>query len=370
MATVTTVTPSYMIPDSWYIAPSLPLNGSGKIDRRHLPEITLLQGETVEEECTEEETKTKTLVSRITDIPATAMKLDDDLFNEHGMNSLHVLEITYQLSQRGYNIHPTDLYKQRSIRKIAAYLSSDECTKGLTDKQIDDRICFFATPDDPNKPILVVAAGYPHYEWFYGNFHKIFEKDYTIVVIETPNELYDLRRDLEPTADAMIEEYVRLLRPIAERRPIAGITGLCFGGDIALKVAVRLNQYNLSKPVVFDVDGYACRSEYEEWSYLEQEGVSDEVNDRRNEVMAKLSKSFVQEYYPGTVYLFRATIFGDEPGQSKERGEQLFPINCANWAKAQPGLKVVLMDFVHMDLVVKTESVNRIKHYVDLEILQ
>ena len=364
--------PVYMVPDAWYIAQHLPLNASGKIDRRNLPKAVseTTTDNTLMEEFTEEETKTTTLVARVADIPVGNIGLDDDLYSEHGMNSLHVLELAHQLSSRGYNVHPTDFYHHRTIRELSAFLESDECKKGLTDKQIDDRICYFATPDDPNKPIIVVASGYPHYEWFYGNFHKIFEKDYTIVVIETPNELYDLRRDLEPTADAMIEEYVRLLRPIAERRPIAGITGLCFGGDIALKVAVRLNQYNLSKPVVFDVDGYACRSEYEEWSYLEQEGVSDEVNDRRNEVMAKLSKSFVQEYYPGTVYLFRATIFGDEPGQSKERGEQLFPINCANWAKAQPGLKVVLMDFVHMDLVVKTESVNRIKHYVDLEILQ
>ncbi len=381
-AYLTQYLPAYMVPDDWFIAQQLPLNASGKIDRRNLPKATTEAegssvtdglpdgGDTQTEEFTEEETKTITLVARVADIPAANIGLDDDLYSEHGLNSLHVLELAHQLSNRGYNIHPTDFYRQNTIRKLSAFLESDECKKGLTDKQIDDRICYFATPDDLNKPIIVVASGYPHYEWFYGNFHRLFEKDYTIVVIETPNELYDLRRDLEPSADAMIEEYIRLLRPIAERRPIAGITGLCFGGDIALKVAVRLNQYHLSKPVVFDVDGYACRSEYEEWSYLEQEGVSDEVNDRRNEVMAKLSKSFVQEYYPGTVYLFRATIFADEPGQSKERGEELFPINCANWAKSQPDLKVVLMDFVHMDLVVKTESVMRIKHYVDLELLK
>ena len=361
--------PSYMIPDSWYIAPSLPLNGSGKIDRLHLPEITLLQGETIEEECTEEETKTKTLVSRITDIPATAMKLDDDLFNEHGMNSLHVLEITYQLSQRGYNIHPTDLYKQRSIRKIAAYLSSDECTKGLTDKQIDDRICFFATPDDPNKPILVVAAGYPHYEWFYGEFHRQFKDNYTILVLETPNELYALRPDLPPTCDAMINEYIRLLRPVLERRKIAGVTGLCFGGDTALKLAVRLNQLNLSTPAAFVIDGYACRSEYNDWTLVEQEGISMELIIKRNEVVSQLSKTMVHEYYPGPTYLFRATVFADEPGQSKKKGEELYPKNCANWARIQPDLHVVPMDYVHMDLVVYPDSVKRIKYYIDKELL-
>ena len=364
--------PAYMVPDYWHIAQQLPLNASGKIDRRNLPKALpdAAMDEGQMEECTEEETKTMTLVSRIADIPVQDMGLDDDLFNELGLNSLHVLELSYQLTNRGYNIHPTDFYRQRTIRKLSAFLSSEECRKGLTDKQIDDRICFFATPDDPNKPILVVASGYPHYEWFYGNFHKIFQQHYTILVVETPNELYALREDLEPTADALINEYVRLLKPIVARRPIAGITGLCFGGDIALKLAVALDRLNLSHPVVFDIDGYACRSEYgDEWMFLEQEGVSDQVNIRRNEVMSQLSKTFVQEYYPGIVYLFRATIFADEPGQSKERGEQLYPKNCANWAKSQPGLHVVLMDYVHMDLVVKTDSIKRIKHYVDKELL-
>lgn len=362
--------PSYMIPDSWYIAPSLPLNSSGKIDRRHLPESTLLPSQASDEECTEEETKTKTLVSRITDIPAEAIKLDDDLFNDHGINSLHVLELTHQLSQRGYNIHPTDLYQQRSIRKLAAYLSSDECTKGLTDKQIDERICFFATPDDPNKPILVVAAGYPHYEWFYGEFHRQFKESYTILVLETPNELYALRPDLPPTCDAMIDEYIRLLRPVLERRTIAGVTGLCFGGDTALKLAVRLNQYNLAKPAAFVIDGYACRSEYSDWTLVEQEGISMELIVKRNEVVSQLSKTMIHEYYPGTTYLFRATVFADEPGQSKKRGEELFPKNCANWARIQPDLHVVLMDYVHMDLVVHPDSVKRIKNHIDAELLK
>lgn len=362
--------PAYMVPAYWYIGTKLPLNTSGKIDRKNLPQPVLCASSS-EEQATEAERRCKSVVSKILEVPVSSFSIDDDLVDDLGMNSLHVLELSRQLCDRGYNLRPTDIYRCRTTRAITAYLLSEEGSGQLTDAQIDGRVCYFATPDRPDKPLLLVVCGYPYYEAFYTNFHNAFKDDYTILVLESANELYWLRPSLDLTSDGMIAEYVRLLKPILQKRRIDAMTGLCLGGDFALQLAVSLQEQQLATPNVYIIDGYAFRTEYDEgWGFVYEDGLTEEVNIFRNKVMAALSSTLQQRYYSGHVCLFQAVRFANVPGQAVDEGLQLFPKNRANWLRAQPEMSIVDMEFVHMELLHHPDSLKRMKDIIDDDIMK
>ena len=282
------------------------------------------------------------------------------------MNSLHVLEYVSQMQTRGYQLHVSDIYINNTIQQLAAFIDSH--SEPLSLEQINKRVVYFATPDYPDKPLLIVFSGYPYYEWFYTNFHNKFKDDYSILVVETPIEFYTLRPDYPMNIDALMAEYARLMRPILQNRkkPIV-TTGLCIGGDMALRFAVELDNLGIAKPSVVVIDGYACRSDYGPgWGgTVIIEGVSDESNEQRNVIMHSLSESFVQRYYKGNVHLIACTNFEDEPGQSREQGIERFPINQANWKKSQPDMPTTLVDSVHMLLLHAPNNLRILKEVID-----
>ena len=106
--------------------------------------------------------------------------------------------------------------------------------------------------------------------------------------------------------DALMEEYARLIQPIIQDRktPIV-MTGLCIGGDMALRFAVELDRQGIATPSVMIIDGFACRSDYGPgWGgIVNMPAASDELNERRNIIMHALSESFEQQHYKGNVSL-------------------------------------------------------------------
>ena len=360
--------PAYMIPTYWSFSDSFPLTQNGKIDRTRLPKPQLdnTPSSNPDEILTETECCCRSVISKILGIQAETIDIKASLTEEIGMNSLHVLEYVSQMQTRGYQLHVSDIYINNTIQKLAAFIDSH--AEPLTLEQINKRVVYFATPDYPDRPLLIVFSGYPYYEWFYTNFHNKFKDDYSILVVETPIEFYTLRPDYPMNIDALMSEYARLMQPILQNRnkPIV-TTGLCIGGDMALRFAVELDNLGIAKPSVVVIDGYACRSSYGPgWGgTVTIEGVSDESNELRNVIMHTLSESFEQRYYRGNVHLIACTDFEDEPGQSREQGIERFPINQANWKKSQPEMAMTYVDSVHMLLLHAPENLRILKEVID-----
>ena len=360
--------PAYMIPFYWSFSDHFPLTQNGKIDRTRLPKLQLDTATTStseEEVLTETECCCRSVISKILGVQAEMIDVKASLTEEIGMNSLHILEYVSQMQARGYQLHVSDIYNNITIQQLAAFIDSN--TGPLTIEQINRRIVYFATPDNPNKPLLIVFSGYPYYEWFYTNFHNKFKDDFSILVVETPIEFYTLRPDYPMNIDALMSEYARLMRPILQNRtkPIV-TTGLCIGGDMALRFAVEVDELGIAKPSVVVIDGYACRSEYGHgWGgTVIIEGVSDESNEQRNVIMHALSESFVQRHYRGNVHLIACTDFEDEPGQSREQGIERFPTNQANWKKSQPDMPITYVNSVHMALLHAPENLKILKEVI------
>lgn len=360
--------PAYMTPAYWTFSESIPLTPNGKIDRKRLPDPhqDVAHADSSEEMLTETELCCRSVISKILDVPAETIDVKASLTEEIGMNSIYVLEYVSQMQARGFDLHVFDITNNNSIQKLATYIDSHSAP--LTLEQINKRIVYFATPNDLNKPLLIVFPGYPYYEYFYTNFHNKFKDDYTILVVESPIEFYILRKDYPMNMDALMEEYARLIQPIIKDRktPIV-TTGLCIGGDMALRFAVELDNNGIASPSVLVIDGYACRFDYgPEWGgTVIIEEISDEANKERNVIMHTLSGSFVQRYYKGNVHLIMCTDFADEPGQTREEGFERYPVNLANWKKSQPDMLITFVDSVHMALLHKPENLKIIKETID-----
>ena len=193
-----------------------------------------------DEGLSEVERRCRFAVSTILGVKAETIDVNASLMEDIGMNSLHILEYVSQMQARGFDLHVSDIISNNSIRNLATYLENHK--EPLSLEQINKRVVYFATPNDLNKPLLIVVSGFFYYEYFYNNFHNTFKDNYTIIVIEAACEFYSLRPEFPVDMNALMAEYAQILRPILKDRttPIV-TTGLCLGGDMALRLAEELD---------------------------------------------------------------------------------------------------------------------------------
>ncbi len=361
--------PQYMIPTFWTFSQHLPLTDNGKIDReklRHL-ELCFSQQNAEEQELNQEEFKCSSIVARLLGIDLSAVSVEGNLISDLGMSSLQVLEFASQMRGRGYNLKPSDIYRLGNIRRLVDYYTSDDSNRELTPEQIASRICYFTSPVVKGKPVLLVVSGYPYYETEYYDFDNYFKNDYNILVIDSANEYFMWHPDAPLTIDALMDGYVEILKPILKKYQIAGVTGLCIGGDMGLRLAVELNALGLARPKVFVLDGYAKRTTYANGlgSFVIEPDIDSDLNLRRNQIMRQMTDTFEQKYYVGETHLLMTTHFGDEYGQTKEEGEAIHPYNKQKWLEAQPDVIITYLDGLHMELLHNPRDLKQIKDVID-----
>ena len=358
---------AYMIPAYWSFSDHFPLTHNGKIDRACLPEPQLCaSGNDDNEELLEVERRCRFAISTIVGIEAESIDVNANLMEDIGMNSLQILEYVSQMQARGFQLHAADVYHCKTIRKLTEFIENNK--EPLTPDQIDGRVIYFATPDNRHKPLLIVCSGTPYFEAFYMNLHRVFKDQYTILVVETASEFYSLRPEFPINMDALMAEYARILRPILKDRttPIVA-TGLCLGGDMALRLSVELDKEGIARPAAVIIDGFACRTKYgADWGGLVVEpGISEELVKFRNHILHTLSGSFVQRHYSGPAHLIMCTEFEDAPGQTREEAIAHFPVNKANWKESQPDMPITFVASVHMQMVHDPENLRIVKQVID-----
>ena len=358
--------PAYMTPVYWTFSEHFPLTHNGKIDRNRLPEPQSCAVENADDEgLSEVERRCRFAVSTILGVKAETIDVNASLMEDIGMNSLHILEYVSQMQARGFDLHVSDIISNNSIRNLATYLENHK--EPLSLEQINKRVVYFATPNDLNKPLLIVVSGFFYYEYFYNNFHNTFKDNYTIIVIEAACEFYSLRPEFPVDMNALMAEYAQILRPILKDRTTPIITtGFCIGGDMAMRLAVELQAQGIATPSAINIDGVPYRPEHDtEDDLVIEPGISEELLKIRSHFMYSLSRSFDQRHYSGPVHLIMYTKFEDEPGQTREEGLEEYTINLANWEKAQPGIPVTFVDSAHMQVINEPESLKIIKEVID-----
>jgi len=114
--------PKYMVPSGMMQIDKLPVNNSGKLDKRALPRI---KGNSVSEVTM----PTNSIESKIAEIFAEVIGVEavgiDEQFSELGGNSMKAVRMTEKFRDNNYDISLTDIFNYQTVRKLAVLVKRD-----------------------------------------------------------------------------------------------------------------------------------------------------------------------------------------------------------------------------------------------------
>jgi amino acid adenylation domain-containing protein len=117
--------PEYMVPSVWVVLPEMPLNPSGKVDKKALPEIQkiLLERENYAEAETDTE---KELIAIWEDVLETENMGINDHFLEVGGNSLLAVALINAINKKkGTSLTLKNLYTYPNIKELGAFVDNN-----------------------------------------------------------------------------------------------------------------------------------------------------------------------------------------------------------------------------------------------------
>lgn len=349
--------PSYMIPAYWCVMNSFPLTRTGKIDRNALPTPTLSSSSTGYTQ--PPQTVAEALLSHIiaSILGMEEISIDDDLF-DLGITSIQIMQAVFEASAEGIHTSVSKFYQSRTIRNI------------LQNKR--SLYCFWGNKYEKKKPLLLIVCGYPYFKPSYIDFISILQDKFSILILESYNE-YFLNKEI-CTLDILLASYVKMLRPILKDKVLFGITGLCLGGEIGLQLAYKLAEAQIASPKVFVIDGFAERNEKHNNGFIEEPGISMEINKERNRISDLLSASFFFNHYEGETHICLASEFtkrlrfANQPEETDpiaiKQAYERFRSNASLWKQLLPHCQIHYINACHWDLL-KPEASEEIKKIIE-----
>ncbi|MBQ0025524.1 MAG: non-ribosomal peptide synthetase [Bacteroidales bacterium] len=357
--------PDYMVPTYWNHVTEFKLNVNGKIDKSQL--INTAWQRYTAPNAGELKKDEQLMVSTIANvIGSESVNIDTDLVSELGLSSLQIMQTIADLNPIGMHLRPEDIYTYRTIRSIV--------------KNHIYRVCFwFNDPEEhPEKPVLVIISGYTSFAFLYSTMATQLADRFNIFVIES----YHTLLYFDPTPNPIIIElYKNMVRNVMKNYRIAAITGFCFGGEQALRVAYDLwNGPEVpyeEKPRVIVLDGELRRDkDRDHYISLNWPSLTDEQNAQRRLVDVTLLETIDDDFhYDGPV----ATIISDTFAQqqtitpeeqltiSEERMDfyrDYFERTPRYWKEEYPDCDLLFMPGDHFQALRTPESNNTIVNYI------
>ncbi|WP_441297509.1 phosphopantetheine-binding protein [Bacillus inaquosorum] len=124
--------PGYMIPRRFIRVDSFPMNLSGKLDLKELPD-PMEEPESDEQVIkphNETEKKLVSIFAGILNIPESDISMEDNFFDIGG-NSFHIVELSNKLKEQfGQELSVVQLFQYTSVSAIAAQLSRQTESEG------------------------------------------------------------------------------------------------------------------------------------------------------------------------------------------------------------------------------------------------
>ena len=339
--------PAYMIPTYWALIDHIPMTPNGKVNSSVLPKPANLPWDYKEEDrpVTLQE---ELLAYRVANLLGTdQVGIHTDLF-DLGLNSIQVMNLVYEAEEKGINISVAEVYKNRTIHQILS-------------QRMGDPLAFWYHTPQGNKPILLIVSGYPPFYALYRHFAELLCEHFDIWIFESYNDLFFHK---PCSFDRMMQYYMDNLRPLLRKQPLAAVTGLCFGGELALQLANRIAEEGftpLSK--AFVIDGFIENNDPVQKSLTElfqEPGISPELCREKQRITRELTETFRFKPYPGEIHLFRATQFITEPFIPKGTDPQIvqaiyqrFLRNPQRWREEQPDCFIHEIEASHLNILTK-----------------
>ena len=339
--------PAYMIPTYWALIDHIPMTPNGKVNSSVLPKPTNLPWDYKEEDrpVTLQEEQ---LAYRVANLLGTdQVGIHTDLF-DLGLNSIQVMNLVYEAEEKGINISVAEVYKNRTIHQILS-------------QRMGDPLAFWYHTPQGNKPILLIVSGYPPFYALYRHFAELLSEYFDIWVFESYNDLFFHK---PCSFDRMMQYYMDNLRPLLRKQPLAAVTGLCFGGELALQLANRIAEEGFTPlPKAFVIDGFIENNDPVQKSLTElfqEPRISPELCREKQRITRELTETFRFKPYPGEIHLFRATQFITEPFIPKGTDPQIvqaihqrFLRNPQRWKEEQPDCFIHEIEASHLNILTK-----------------
>ena len=339
--------PAYMIPTYWALIDHIPMTPNGKVNSSVLPKPTNLPWDYKEEDrpVTLQEEQ---LAYRVANLLGTdQVGIHTDLF-DLGLNSIQVMNLVYEAEEKGINISVAEVYKNRTIHQILS-------------QRMGDPLAFWYHTPQGNKPILLIVSGYPPFYALYRHFAELLCEYFDIWIFESYNDLFFHK---PCSFDRMMQYYMDNLRPLLRKQPLAAVTGLCFGGELALQLANRIAEEGFTPlPKAFVIDGFIENNDPVQKSLTElfqEPGISPELCREKQRITRELTETFRFKPYPGEIHLFRATQFITEPFIPKGTDPQIvqaihqrFLRNPQRWREEQPDCFIHEIEASHLNILTK-----------------
>ena len=339
--------PAYMIPTYWALIDHIPMTPNGKVNSSVLPKPTNLPWDYKEEDrpVTLQEEQ---LAYRVANLLGTdQVGIHTDLF-DLGLNSIQVMNLVYEAEKKGINISVAEVYKNRTIHQILS-------------QRMGDPLAFWYHTPQGNKPILLIVSGYPPFYALYRHFAELLCEHFDIWIFESYNDLFFHK---PCSFDRMMQYYMDNLRPLLRKQPLAAVTGLCFGGELALQLANRIAEEGFTPlPKAFVIDGFIENNDPVQKSLTElfqEPGISPELCREKQRITRELTETFRFKPYPGEIHLFRATQFITEPFIPKGTDPQIvqaiyqrFLRNPQRWREEQPDCFIHEIEASHLNILTK-----------------
>ena len=339
--------PAYMIPTYWALIDHIPMTPNGKVNSSVLPKPTNLPWDYKEEDrpVTLQEEQ---LAYRVANLLGTdQVGIHTDLF-DLGLNSIQVMNLVYEAEEKGINISVAEVYKNRTIHQILS-------------QRMGDPLAFWYHTPQGNKPILLIVSGYPPFYALYRHFAELLCEHFDIWIFESYNDLFFHK---PCSFDRMMQYYMDNLRPLLRKQPLAAVTGLCFGGELALQLANRIAEEGFTPlPKAFVIDGFIENNDPVQKSLTElfqEPGISPELCREKQRITRELTETFRFKPYPGEIHLFRATQFITEPFIPKGTDPQIvqaihqrFLRNPQRWREEQPDCFIHEIEASHLNILTK-----------------
>ena len=241
--------PDYMLPAAFVALEALPVNASGKLDRRALPAPDY-GGETGREPVTETERRLAALFAEALGLPRVGA--EDDFFALGG-HSLLAVEMTLRIREEwGWDPGLGAIFEHPAVAALARVI--DEGAR-VADTGLGPLIRL--SDGDPALPPLFVVHPAGGISWCYGTLARALSPRRVVYGLQAP--ALEASQPPPESLDALAADYVaRILavQPAEGEEGVVHLLGWSVGGIIAQAMAVRLRALGHPVGLVALLDAY------------------------------------------------------------------------------------------------------------------
>ncbi|WP_244619198.1 amino acid adenylation domain-containing protein [Rhizobium sp. 18055] len=240
--------PDYMLPSAIVVVDALPVNGSGKLDRKRLPEPVFAGGRG-RAPATESEKLIAMLFQRVLQA-REPFQVDDDFFDLGG-HSLLAVELMLHLREiSGHEPGIGVLFEHSTIGRFAQYLDRGPTTAGAGLQPIIK----LNTADAGKSPIFMLhpAGGL---SWCYNGLARALGADRPAWGVQA--QALDRDAEAPQSLAEMALDYARRIAFIAAGETIH-LVGWSVGGILAHAVAIQLKEMGHRVGITAMLDAYPC----------------------------------------------------------------------------------------------------------------